>query len=126
MNLFFAFFLSLAFSADSRHCGDFSTAHSYKGGQSGYLRLPFQVRANGWNLELALDRNVTNLDIFEAKLITVTDNVFLFTNENWNGKQDKGTNLSLGYQAAFEGAEKPHFISIILNDNLLCMEDSKR
>ena len=117
---FLSFFVHFA---TGRNCRDFSTSHSYKGGQSGYLRLPFAQRAKNWDLEVILDRNVTNLDIFEARLVSRKDSVedvFMFTNEYWNGRQDKGANLSLGYQANFAGGLKPSFSMIVLNNQVLC------
>ena len=117
-------FLLLGTASSDGDCGEFSTSHSYKRGQSGYLSLPFPVRTKVWRLEVFLDRNVTSLDIFEAKMILPrgggVSREFVFVNEYWNGEQKPGESLSLGYQAKFDGVVKPNFTTIILNKRILC------
>ena len=95
-------------------------SNTWQNGESATFFFEVPEDTNGWEIEVTFDKDVSNLQVYNAKKAKCKGNVCTFKNRKWNKAQDKGDVLSLGYQTTFDSAPAPAVTSLKFNDHELC------
>ena len=70
-------------------------------GANGELTINVPTQTNGWKVKVTFDGPVDHMSAWQGSPAQCSGNVCIFENAPWNGYQNAGTTLKLGYQINF-------------------------
>jgi len=90
--------------------GQLSIVQEWPGNLNGLLTVPITEQVtDGWTLEVKFSEPVTNLQIWDAQVVTYTEDSknYILKNQNYNEILTIGTALSLGFIGSIDGYTAP-------------------
>ena len=91
--------LSLCLTYVSSECNQIT--HAWNTGANGEFSIKVPSNTNGWKVTVTFDQQVQKLMVWNGNNVQCNGNVCTFENKGWNGNQDAGTIMKLGYQVQF-------------------------
>ena len=91
--------LSLCLTYVSSECNQIT--HAWNTGANGEFSIKVPSNTNGWKVTVTFDQQVQKLMVWNGNNVQCNGNVCTFENKGWNGNQNAGTIMKLGYQVQF-------------------------
>ena len=93
------FALGLCFTQVLSECN--KLGHAWNTGANGEFSIKVPASTNGWKVTVTFDQQVQKLSVWNGAKVQCNGNVCTFENASWNGQQNAGTVMKLGYQVQF-------------------------
>ena len=94
------FLLSICVSHVLGNCNEITNA--WNTGANGEFSIKIPSNTNGWKVTVTFDQDVQGLSVWQGSNLQCSGNVCTFENASWNGYQNSGATLKLGYQVMFK------------------------
>jgi hypothetical protein len=98
----------------------FEYTNSWNAGANGVLYLEFPEDTNEWEVEVIFSSPFTSFETWKGKNVECTGTVCKFINQDYNGQQYAGNELTIDFLIHF--SELPDIVGLTLNGEDMCIE----